>query len=320
MIQFDYNYEFILLSHENFKTPIDNINFYITQMNENIFTLLIQELESSYDYNYNYTILIFEEKENEEENELFNKLNNPCYYFQFFDKNFSPSDYNYLIIYATPENNQKFIYEEIDLSKFSKKKNLYIKILTYHEKYKTIYYSNVKKIYIENILQNNEDIIDNEAGIINIDENKEYNINNNEYIFKYHLKKNILNILPTIFLTYYNTYNNQKSVYTELEIINPFLLNFTYSLKSASTIALTNQTIIKDYGDYYFIFRNCLGIKFYIHNTANVFLLNNEISNYYTDSIPLIPIIYFSLNLTEEKYIFFGSPCTFIFIQKNQKK
>ena len=77
--------------------------------------------------------------------------------------------------------------------------------------------------------------------------------------------------MPVIFLTYYNTHN-LNNLQKELEIINPLLHNMTDKLGVSGQISLTDKNILKDYGDYYLIFRNCLGIKFYIHNTITILI------------------------------------------------
>ena len=190
MIQFDYNDEFLLLSYENenlnnsrlipkYFPYRDPINFYIPQINETTISFLIE----NYLFNFkaeinNYTIIIVEPKDDENENELLNKLNNSCFIFNIFNDKSIFLDYNHLIVHSI-SNEDYFLYDEINItSKFSKNKNLYIKILSYSQKLKSIIFSNTKIIYYKNIYQNShkEGI---EDGIINIEENKEYNINNN---------------------------------------------------------------------------------------------------------------------------------------------
>ena len=296
MIHFDYNYEFILISQEKYSKNIDNIlNIYVPDINETNICILIKSKEI--DKDVNYTIVIIEE--NEDGEEIFNKLNNPCYFFQLLDKDNNLSlEYNNIITYASSKK-YYFIFEEIDITKFNKNKNLYVKILYYSEHYQTIFYSKTKKIFIENIIQENKYDFDADY-ILN---NKEYSISNNKYMFKYNIKKNHLGIFPTIFLTYYNTYN-LEDINQELEIIDPLLQNITYKLVGTNQITLSEQNTTKEYGDYYFIFRNALGIKFYIHNTINIFSLN-EIPYYisYSNDRATDSIIYFSLKLNKPKYI-----------------
>ena len=147
MIKFDYNYEFILMSHENDNMPSSkNIDFYIPTVNETHISLLIKSIK--YSEEFNFTIVIIEENEEGEE-EIMNKLNNPCYFFQIFDKDYNlSSEYNNIII-STSSNKDYFILEEIDISKFNKGKNLYVKILLYAEIYKSAFYSKTEKIFIE---------------------------------------------------------------------------------------------------------------------------------------------------------------------------
>ena len=320
MIEFDYQYEFILMSQEKYYWSYSNkINVYIPEVNETHISLLINTNIKSDDLNYKIVII----EENEEGENILNKLNNPCYFFQLFDKDYDlSSEYNNMIIYAS-SNKDYFIFEEIDISKFNKNKNLYVKILYYSEKNKIVSYSKAKKIYIENI-----DKINNYKEIENTDnfgtdviyDNKEYSINNNEYIFKYNIKRNHLGVFPMLFLTYYNT-NGLNNVQAELEIINPLLQNITYKLGNASQITLNKEMIFKDYGDYYFIFRNSLGIKFFIHNTINKFPLN-ESPFYYSNSSDLATdsIMYFSLKLNQKKKVFINTRCTLYFYSKTEKK
>ena len=194
IIQFDYEYEFILMSHENYEHPRSkNIDFFIPEVNNTFISLFIKSDNDEEDFNY--TIIIIEE--NEDGDEIMNKLNNPCFFFQFFDKKFDiSSEYNNIIAYAASKK-EKLIYKEIDISKFNKNKNLFIKILSYSEYYKTIFYSKVKKIFIENIIENNNNIKENENnfGYEYIYDNKEYSISNDKYIFKYNIKKNHLGVL-----------------------------------------------------------------------------------------------------------------------------
>ena len=257
MIKFYYDNEFILISHEGWDSPESNIiNFYIHEVNENHISLLIKSNLNKDDFNY--TIVIIEE--NEEGEEILNKLNNPCYFIQLLDKDYNLSlEYNNIVTYASSKKDY-FIYEKIDISKFKENKNLYVKILCYAENYKTLLYSNAKKIFMENIVQNNNyNDISNEKdfGYDYIYDNKEYSINNNEYIFKYNIKKNYLGVMPVIFLTYYNTHD-LNNLQKELEVINPLFHNMTYKLSNYGQITLNNENILNDYGDYYLIFRNCL--------------------------------------------------------------
>ena len=318
MVKFDYNYEFILISGEarrnNFKIN-EKVNFYIPQANEEYITLLIKNDHSNYDISF--TIILVEEKENIN---LMESLDNPCFLFQFLE-NDTFLDYNYLIL--SESSDSKFKYIEIDIkNKFINKKNIYVKIMAYSNIFKSAIFSGVKKIYMENIVNENKiKDVNEDDNAINIEENKEYSINNNEFIFKYNLQKNHLNILPIIFLTYYNTYNLAYYVETEIEIINPLFQTFKYKMDDAEVITL-NSTIIKDYGDYYFIFRNCLGVKFYIHNTINIFPLNSGIENYQTTSLnnASADFISFSLNLEKDKYIYIKNACKFYFYSKKLNK
>ena len=142
IIHFDYDYEFLLISHEGWNFFDSNIiKFYIPEVNETHISLFIKSNANKEDFNY--TIIIIEE--NEEGEEIINKLNNPCYFIQFLDKDYNlSSEYNNMITYVSSKNDY-FIYEEIDMSKFKENKNLYLKILCYSENYKTILYSNAKK-------------------------------------------------------------------------------------------------------------------------------------------------------------------------------
>ena len=318
MVQFDYNYKFILISGEassNYFKIENKVQFYIPQANETCITILIKN-DYSY-YNINFTIILLEEKENIN---LKESLDNPCFLFQFLENDIN-LDYNYLVVSESSDSNFKYI--EINTNnKFTNKKNIYIKIISYSNEFKSAFFSEEKKIYIENIAEeNNINETIEEDNSINIEENKEYSINNNEFMFKYNLKKNHLNILPIIFLTYYNTYNINYYVKTEIEIINPLFQTFTYQMDNGNTITL-NSTIIKDFGNYFFIFRNCLGVKFYIHNTINTFSLNGEIKNYQAISFNNASeaFISFSLNLDKDRYIYIKNACLFYIYSKRLKK
>ena len=319
MLLFNSEYEFILMSYEldDYLKFLESkiINFYIPQVTNDTIDLLIQNIK--YNEEFNYKIIIIEE--NNGEDDLLNKLNNPCYFFQFYENNFNLSEYNYTII-NTDYKNDYFFYEKINIINFNK--NIYIKILSYSEKYKTVFYSKAKKIYIENIKQDNyNNESKNEVDYTILDENKEYSINNNEYIFKYNLKKNHLNNIPTIFLKYYNTYQSNNNL-TELEIINPLYNMENYKLKTSGELTLNSDNILEDYGEYYFIFRNCLGIKFYIHNTINIFSLDDKTKNYLSNSDykATESIMYFSLKLLEDKYIYIGTSCDLYFYSKTKNE
>ena len=318
MWQFNYSSEFILISHENYDRPdLNNIEFYIPEVNNSYISLLIKSIKNTEDINY--TIIIVEE--NNDGDELIDKLNNPCYFFQILEKGPNLlSEYNNKIIYASSRKDY-FIYEEINISQFTQNKKLYIKILSYSEKFKTIFYSKTKIIYLENIIQNDNNKNENDFGFNYIEDNKEYTITNDNYIFKYSIKRNYLNIMPVIFLKYYITYE-PSYLDKEIEIINPLLQNVTNNLGSSGELTLSVNNILKEYGDYYIIFRNCLGVKFYIHNTINIFTLNDNTPHYlsYSSNNATDSILYLSLNLTKEKYIYLQSYCYLYFYSKNEKK
>ena len=96
----------------------------------------------------------------------------------------------------------------------------------------------------------------------------------------------------------------------------------TYKLDVSGQISLTAENILKDYGDYYLIFRNCLGVKYFIHNTINTFSLNNELPFYFSTSSynSTDSIMYFSLKLNKKQYLYIESMCTLYFYSKTKKK
>ena len=258
--------------------------------------LLINEY---FELNTQYSVILLED--DNKDDELKNKFDNECFLFSLINNelkylNYDISDY---VIYEG-----RFLYEEIDYKKFIDSKALLIKIYSCKNEKNICVFSKSKRIYLENLIKNNND----EPGITKIKEFKEYKVTKDEYIFSYDYK-NYLNSLEDMFL--YITTPTQKisnnDYIGQIEIINPLMETFILKYRYTETIPLIKNQHIKSNGKYYFIFKNCSDVTFYLHNTLNFFPLN-KINNYISETDYKTTygdgLIYFEMHIEEDKYIY----------------
>ena len=142
-----------------------------------------------------------------------------------------------------------------------------------------------------------------------------YNIITKDYIFSYDYKTYINN-LEDIFI--YISSPTTENIYTgEMEIINPFLQKFNFKFKFTDTIPLIKNKHVVSQGKYYLIFKNCSGTSFYLQNTIKFFPLN-KINSYISETNHRISngngLIYFSMNLEEDKYIYLEWNSGFLYL------
>ena len=296
LFTFESTSEFIFLQKENkgFTLFDPVIKFYIPKIENRKISILL--FNDNFDLNTEYSFLIIEDKNKDDD--LMNKIDNECFLFSLINK--EVKDVNYEIVVESVYQGQ-FLYKEIEYTKFANSKYLLVKIYSCKNEKDICVFSKTQRIYLENLENNN----DEEIGITKIEEFTEYKVTTQDYIFSYDYK-NYLNTLEDIFI-YITSPTTDKYYVGELEVINPNLQNFNFKYRYTETIPLIkNQHIISN-GRYYFIFRNCSGVSFYLHNTIHFFPLN-KINNYISETDHLISngngLIYFTLTLEEDKYIY----------------
>ena len=226
-----------------------------------------------------------------------NDLDNECYLFSLINGEIDGINYT---IYKDSINKGQYFYKELDYTKFSNSKYLLIKFFSREYKDGVYSFSKVKRIYLENL---KKDETEEEFGIKKIEEFTEYKITRQEYIFSYDYKTYLNN---TEDLMVYITVPLTKNGYVgEFEVINPLMQNFTFKYRNIETIPLIKGKHVTSSGRYYFIFRNNVGVTFYLHNTIRFFPLN-KINNYISETSHLISngLIYFTMNLEEDRYVY----------------
>ena len=296
LFTFEAKSEFIFFQKENKGNflPYPEIEFYIPKIKDGKISILL--FNDNFDLNTEYSFLIFEDKNKDDD--FMHKLDNECFFFSLLNNEIK--DINYIIINDTI-NEGRFLYEEIDYTKFSATKYLLIKIYSCKNEKDLCVFSKTKRIYLENMEKGN----DEEFGVKQIEEFIEYNITMEDYLFSYDYKT-YLNNLEDIFL-YITSPTSESNYNGELEVINPFLENFVFKFRYTETIPLIKGKHIISQGRYYFIFRNCSGVSFYLHNTIHFFPLNT-INNYLSETDRRVSngngLIYFTMTLEEDKYIY----------------
>ena len=292
--------DFIFIQKENEGNTLRNpeIKFYIPKIEGKKISILL--VNDNFDLNTEYSLLLLEDKNNDET--LKNKLDNECYLLSLINnekKDIEFDIYNYTI------KEGRYLYEEVDYSKYSNSKYLLIKIYSCKNEKEICVFSKTKSIYLENL--ENKGVDEEEIGITKIEEFTEYKVTMDEYMFSYDYK-NYLNTLEDIFIYISGPTRSFDNYYLgELEVINPLLESFIFKYRFTETISLIKDKHIISNGKYYFIFRNCSDVSFYLHNTLHFFPLN-KINNYITESEYKTSygdgLLYFTMNLEEDKYIY----------------
>ena len=299
LFTFESQSDFIFFQKENegHRLVEPEIEYFIPKIENNKISLLL--INEYFELNTQYSVILLED--DNKDDELKNKFDNECFLFSLINNeikylNYDISDY---VIYEG-----RFLYEEIDYKKFIDSKALLIKIYSCKNEKNICVFSKSKRIFLENLIKNNND----EPGITKIEEFKEYKVTKDEYIFSYDYK-NYLNSLEDMFL--YITTPTQKisnnDYIGQIEIINPLMETFILKYRYTETIPLIKNQHIKSNGKYYFIFKNCSSVTFYLHNTLNFFPLN-KINNYISETDYKTTygdgLIYFEMHIEEDKYIY----------------
>ena len=211
-----------------------------------------------------------------------------------------------------------YLYKEINYNiKFNKSKYLLIKIFSCENKKDICIFSKTERLYIENLQKEEQE----EFGVKNIEEFIEYNITRKDYIFSYNYK-NYINKIEDILIHIFVPATSKNYV-GEFEVITPLMENFTFKYRYTETISLIKRKHIKSNGKYYFIFRDCIGVTFYLYNTMHFFPLN-KINNYISETNYLISngkgLLYFTLELKEDKYIYIDWNKAYIYLYSIRNK
>ena len=258
------NLNLFLCKKENYGYSVERpeIEYYIPKIQNGNISILIKNSEFGGDIIYSIILV----EDNSDNDYLLNQLDNECYLFSLINNEIK--DIKYEIINFSL-NNEKFLYEEIDYSKFSNSKNLLIRIYSCENEKDVCIFSKANKIYFEKIKQND---VEEDFGIKKIEELTQYNITRQEYIFSYDYESYLHNVEDIfIYITIPQTSNDYVG---ELGVINPLMQNFTYKYKSTQAIPLIRGREVVSKGKYYFIFRNGTGVTFYLYNTISFFPLN----------------------------------------------
>ena len=296
---FESKSDFIFIQKENYgyKMSETEIKFYIPKIEEGIISILLSNTLLWQNKNNKYSFLLVED--NDKDNNLMNKLDNECYLFSLINGEINNINYD---IQNESVDDGRFLYKEINYNvKFSKSKYLLIKIFSCENKKDICIFSKTERIYLENLKKEEQE----EFGIKNIEEFIEYNITRKEYIFSYNYN-NYLDKIEDIII--YITVPTTGNVYIgQFEVITPLMESFIFKYRYTESIPLIKGQHLKSYGKYYFIFRDCIGVTFYLHNTMHFFPLN-KINNYISDTNHLISnsdnLFYFTMELEEDKYIY----------------
>ena len=299
LFTFEAKSKFLFIQKENggYKNVKTEIKYYIPNIeNEKIFLLLLNDY--SYDRN-DYTFILVEDNNNDDI--LMNNLDNECYMFSLVNGEIENINY---IIHKDFIYDGQYFYTELDYSKFSNPKNILIKIFSCENKSGVCLFSKVRKINLEK-LKKDEEEKEEEFGIKKIEEFTEYNITRQDYIFSYYYNpypSDIEDIM--IYITVPTT--SYVSV-GDFEVINPLMQSFKFKYSYSETVQLIKGEHVTSSGRYYFIFRNDVGVQFYLHNIIHFFPLN-KINNFLFENEHRISnyngILYFTMNLEEDKYIY----------------
>ena len=272
------------------------IEYYIPNIEDGKISLLI--FNNFLDKKNKYTIIVVEDKNNDDN--LMNNIDNECFLFSLINGDIENISY---IIQKDSTDDGRYFYTELNFSKFSNSKYLLIKILSCENEINMCIFSKTQRIYLENLVNDKEE----EFGVKKIEEFTEYNITRQDYIFSYEYKPYLDNIGDIIlYIAVPKTGDNYVG---EIEVINPLMQNFTFKYRYTETIPLIKGQHVTSRGKYYFIFRDCVGVTFYVHNTIRFFPLN-KINNYISETSHMVSnginygLLYFTMNLEEDRYIF----------------
>ena len=290
--------KFLFLQKEDYGYQYDyfEINYDIPNIDDEKISFLISN--NFFDYNNKYTFLFVEDNNNDDQ--IMNNLDNECFLFSLI--NGEIDNFNYTIEKHLASD-VVYFYTEVNLTKFSKSKYLLIKIFSCENEVNICVFSKTKKIYLEDLKKEEEE----EFGIKKVEEFIEYNVTRQNYIFSYDYKPYTNNLEDIII---YVTIPSISSNYVgEFEVINPSMQKFVFKYRYSETIPLIKGKHVTSRGKYYFIFRNCTGVTFYVHNTMRFFPLD-KINNYISETDYRISngngLLYFTMNIEEQRYVYFS--------------
>ena len=302
LFTFESKSDFIFFQKENKGYPLYNpeIKYFIPKIENNKISLLL--INEYFEFNTQYSVILFEDINKDDK--LLRKLDNECFLFSLINnERYDINEDNYEIknfsIYEG-----RFLYEEIDYSKFVKSKYLLIKIYTCNNEKDICVFSKTQRIYLENLKKEKDD----ELGITEIEEFQEYKVTKDEYIFSYDYK-NYLNSVEDIliYISAPTAKVSRNDYIGEVEVINPSMQSFIFKYRYTHTIPLIKKEQVTANGKYYLIFKNCSDVTFYLHNTISFFPLN-KINNYISETDHKISngdgMIYFTMDIKEDKYIY----------------
>jgi len=291
--------DFIFIQKENEGNALRHpeINFYIPKIEGHKISVLI--LNDNFDLNTEYSLVLIEY--NNKDETLPNQLDNECFFFSLINNN--KKDIIFDTYYFIKEG--RYLYEEIDCSKYPNSKNFLIKIYSCKNEKEICVFSKTKIIYMDNLEKQEEN--EEEIGITKIEEFTEYKVSMDEYMFSYDYT-NYLNTLEDMFIYISGPTRVLDKYYLgELEVINPLFESFIFKYRFTETIPLIKDKHIVSNGKYYFIFRNCSDVTFNLHNTLHFFPLN-KINNFITESDYKTSygdgLLYFTMDIEEDKYIY----------------
>ena len=149
------------MQKENYGYSVERpeIEYDIPKIENGKISILIKN--SEFGGNIIYSIILVED--NSDNNYLLNQLDNECYLFSLINDEIKDIKYE---IRNFSLNNERFLYEEIDYSKFSNSKNLLIRIYSCENEKDVCIFSRANKIYLEKIKQSD---IEEEFGIKKIE-------------------------------------------------------------------------------------------------------------------------------------------------------
>ena len=142
MFTFESKSEFILIQKENYGYSVERpeIENYIPKIENEKITILIKNTE--FNRNKVYSIILVED--NSDEDYLLNKLDSECYLFSLINN--ETNDINHEIKKYSL-NGERFLFEEIDCSKFYNSNNLLIRIYSCENEKDACVFSKANKIY-----------------------------------------------------------------------------------------------------------------------------------------------------------------------------
>ena len=302
LFTFESKSDFIFFQKENFGYPLyePEIKYYIPKIEKNKISILLKN--EYFEFNTQYSVILFEDVNGDDE--LIQKLDNECFLFSLINNEiYDINDDNYQITNISIYEG-RFLYDEIDYSKFSKSKYLLIKIYTCNNEKDICVFSKTQRLYLENLKKDKVD----EPGIKEIEEFQEYKVTKDEYIFSYNYQNYLNN--PEDILIYISAPTSKVSrndYIGEVEVINPLMQSFVFKYRYTHTIPLTKKEQVTSNGIYYLIFKNCTDVTFYLHNTISFFPLN-KINNYISETDHKISngdgMLYFTMDINEDKYIY----------------